>query len=147
MFSTSISRHVVRRAPTAAVRRWMGGGGHVPVPQSQNAPLWYGHTVQKEGWEESMYFYFAAGILLQAAVIMGAPETSIESWARPEAQARLKLASQGFTDFEFGKHYQDVEKQASMEVWNTYASRSVVPGDDDDEEEDDDDEEEVNDLT
>ena len=79
----------------------------MPVPQSQNAPLWHGHTVAKEGWEESMYFYFAASVVLQVAIIYGAPETSIESWARAEAKARLKLAAAGQTEFEFGKHYQD----------------------------------------
>lgn len=144
MFSNSLRRGLLSGSSTtrsgAAARRWMGG--NMPVPQSQNAPLWGGHTVAKEGWEESVYFYYAAGIILQAAVILGAPETSIESWARPEAQARLRLAAQGQTEFEFGTHYQEVEKQASLEIWNKFADRSTIPGDDDDDDEDDEEEEE-----
>jgi hypothetical protein len=141
MFSSSLRRSLLtsqRPAAAAATRRGMMAGGHsVPVPQSQNAPLWGGHTVAKEGWEETIYFYYAAAVILQAAVILGAPETSIESWARPEAQARLRLAAQGQTEFQFGTHYQEVEKQASLEIWNKFADRSTIPGDDDD----DDDEE------
>ncbi len=137
MFSHSCRRSILTRS--VAARRWMGSD--MPVPQSQNAPLWHGHKVAHEGWEESMYFYYAVGFLLQAAIVFGAPETSIESWARAEAQARLRLAADGQTEFEFGTHYQDLEKQASLEVWNKFANRSVIPGDDDDDE--DDDEEEV----
>lgn len=148
MFLASLRRTACSSRRTAIVRRSMASD--MPVPQSQNAPLWHGHTVKNEGWETSMYFYFGASIILQAAVIMGAPETSIESWARPEAQARLKLAAEGFTEFEFGKHYQDVAKQASLDVWDKYASRSTEPGDDDfddedEEDEDDEDDDEVND--
>jgi hypothetical protein len=117
----------------------------MPVPQSQNAPLWHGHTVAKEGWEGTIYFYFALGAVLQVAIVVGAPETSIESWARPEAQARLLLASQGQTEFEFGKHYQNVAKETRTELWTKYNDRAIIPGDDDDDDEDDDDEEEEED--
>jgi hypothetical protein len=113
----------------------------MPVPQSQNAPLWNGHTVQKEGWEESMYFYFAAGIVLQAAVLLLAPETSIESWARPEAKARLYLQSKGQTEFEFGTHYQDVVEKENLELWSQFAQKSVTPGEDDDDEDEEEEEE------
>jgi len=123
-------------------RRWMGGGGgHVPVPQSQHAPLWHGHSVKTEGWETSMYFYAIAAIILQVAVVTGAPETSIESWARAEAQARLKLADQGFTDFEFGKHYQDIQKKASLDAYDKFAIKAVIPGEDDEDEEEEEEEE------
>jgi hypothetical protein len=116
-------------------------GSDMPVPQSQNAQLWYGHSVQKEGWEEYLYFYYAVGFLLQVAVFMAAPETSIESWARSEAKARLYLASKGQTEFEFGKHYQDVVEAEHLELWSQFAAKAVTPGEDDDD--DDDDEEEV----
>jgi hypothetical protein len=117
--------------------------GDMPVPQSQNAPLWHGHTVAKEGWENTIYFYFTLAAVLQVAIVIGAPETSIESWARPEAKARLLLASQGQTEFEFGKHYQDVVNASQMEKWTKYSERAVIPGDDDDDDDDDDEEEEV----
>jgi hypothetical protein len=120
-------------------------GSDMPVPQSQNAPLWNGHTVQKEGWEESIYIFYAVGIVLQAAVLLGAPETSIESWARPEAKARLYLASKGQTEFEFGTHYADLLDKESMELWSKFAAKAVNPGDDDDDDDDEDDEEEEED--
>lgn len=112
-------------------------GSAMPVPQSQHAPLWHGHTVQKEGWEEYIYFYYAAGIILQAAVLMATPETSIESWAREEAKARLYLQSKGQTEFEFGKHYQDVVESENLELWSKFAAKSVTPGEDDDDEDED----------
>jgi len=151
MLSTILLRRTAATAgrtaapPSRITRRWMGGGdGHhgVPVPQSQHAPLWHGHSVQTEGWEASMYFYAIVSIILQAAVVMGAPETSIESWARPEAQARLKLAEEGFTDFEFGKHYQDIQKKASLDAYDKFANRAVVPGEDDDDDDEEEEEEE-----
>jgi hypothetical protein len=143
MISAMARARISSRAMLQQQRRRMGSD--MPVPQSQNAPLWLGHKVENEGWEGAWYFYCTAGLLMQAAVIFGAPETSIESWARPEAKARLYLASQGQTEFEFGKHYQDVLKEAKMEVWTKYADRAVIPGDDDDDDDDDDDEEEVRD--
>ena len=146
MFARALQRGLVTSTPRRSTnqtnttiaqmmttRRWMASD--MPVPQSQNAPLWHGHKVAKEGWEESIYFYYIVGFLMQAAIVFGAPETSIESWARAEAQARLRLAAQGQTEFEFGQHYQDLEKQASLEVWNKFANQSVIPGDDDDDEE------------
>lgn len=142
MLQSTLGRRSVVGARNAA-RRWMGGD--MPVPQSQNAPLWHGHAVKEEGWETSMYFYAAASIILQGAIVMGAPETSIESWARPEAQARLRLAEQGFTDFEFGKHYQDLEKKASLDIFDKFAARSTIPGEEDDDDDDDEDEEDEDD--
>jgi ESSS subunit of NADH:ubiquinone oxidoreductase (complex I) len=117
-------------------------GSDMPVPQSQNAPLWHGHSVKKEGWEEYMYFYYAAGMVLQAAVLLATPETSIESWARAEAKARLYLASsKGQTEFEFGKHYQDVVEAENLELWSRFAAKAVTPGDDDDDDEEEEEEE------
>lgn len=110
----------------------------MPVPQSQHAPLWHGHTVNQEGWEMSLYVWYAAGIVLQAAVLLAAPETSIESWARPEAKARLYLQSKGFMGFEFGTHYQDVVEAENLELWSQFAAKAVHPGEDDDDDDDDD---------
>ena len=88
-----------------------------------------------------MYFYYAAGVLLQAAVLMAAPETSIESWARPEAKARLYLASKDpDTEFEFGVHYQDVVEAENLELWSQFADKAVTPGEDDDDDDEDEDE-------
>ena len=117
-------------------------GGDMPVPQSQNAQLWAGHTVKHEGWEESIYFYYIAGLLLQGLVIAGAPETRIESWARPEAEARLYLASPeggGHTDFVFGTHYQELVKASQKDIWTKFSDKAINPGDDDDDDDDDDD--------
>jgi hypothetical protein len=138
--SKRATKPTVTTTTTTTQRRMMGSD--MPVPQSQNAPLWHGHTVQKEGWEESMYFFYAAGILLQAAVLTLAPETSIESWAREEAKARLYLESKGQTEFEFGTHYQDAVEKEHLELWSRFAAKAVTPGDDDDDDDDDDDEDE-----
>jgi hypothetical protein len=146
MFSASLRRTIVagRRATAPSQRRFLASD--MPVPQSQHAPMWGGHTVAKEGWEETIYFYFAAATVLQALIIFGAPETSIESWARPEAQARLLLAAQnGDFEPEFGKHYQDVVKESHAEIWTKYANRATIPGDDDDDDEDDDDDDDDDD--
>jgi len=141
------SRSLIRRTAAVTNRRQAQQqpirkmGGDMPVPQSQNAPMWHGHTVKHEGWEESIYFYYAAGLILQAAVLIGAPETSIESWARPEARARLYLASEaggGQTEFAFGTHYQDLTKKDQRELWNKFSERAINPGDDDDDDDDDD---------
>lgn len=149
----SASRNIVRRTATASARRQQirKMGSDMPVPQSQNAPMWHGHTVKHEGWEETIYFYYAAGLILQAAVLIGAPETSIESWARPEAKARLYLASEeggGQTEFVFGTHYQDFVKKEQRDLWTKFSDRAINPGeddDDDDEDEDDEDDEEDDD--
>ena len=147
MFSAS-TRAILRRSLASARRNQQTRkmGSDMPVPQSQNAPLWNGHTVKKEGWEEYIYFYYFAGFVLQAAVLMGAPETSIESWARPEAAARLYLASEaggGHTEFEFGTHYSEIIKKEQVELWNKFNDKSINPGeDDDDDDEDEDDEDE-----
>jgi hypothetical protein len=142
------SRELVRKVAGSVVRRRNQQqqirqmGSDMPVPQSQRAPLWHGHTVKHEGWEEYIYFYYFAGFFLQAAVLLGAPETRIESWARPEAQARLYLASEeggGHTEFAFGTHYQDLIKKERVELWEKFNDKSINPGEDDD---DDDDEEE-----
>lgn len=129
-------------------QRWMGGGGgDMPVPQSQNAPLWNGHKVQNEGWETTMYFYFVAAVALQAAIFLGAPpETSIESWARSEAKARLLLVQTGQVDeLEFGKHYQTMVDDNQAAVWSKFSDRAIVPGEDDDDDDEDEDEEEDDD--
>ena len=143
------SRHRLMTAkttvePIRTARRNMGGGGHTPVPQSANAPMWGGHDpkVVSEGWETSLYFYYGLAVVLQLAIVNFAPETSIESWARPEAQARLALKEQGFTDFQFGTHYKDVVTSQRSSSWEKFAERAIVPGDDDDEEDEEEGEEE-----
>ena len=134
--------NALHRSKLSFQRRTMGGD--MPVPQSQTAPLWHGHTVKNEGWETTIYFYYAAGLLLQAAVLLGAPETSIESWARPEAQARLVLKSQiPNQTFEFGTHYQDLMTKQNLDLWSQFAAKAITPGEDDD---DDDEEDEVRNI-
>lgn len=151
----SASRTIARRTAAASARRNQAQtqikrkmGSDMPVPQSQNAPLWHGHTVKHEGWEEYIYFYYAAGLALQAAVLLGAPETSIESWARSEAKARLYLASEeggAQTEFAFGTHYQDLVKKQHEDLWTKFNEKSIIPGEDDDDDDDEDDDEDDDD--
>jgi hypothetical protein len=140
-------RVALKRSTAAATARRQGSrrwASDMPVPQSQHAPLWNGHTVQEEGWETSMYIYAALAVVLQVAVIGMAPETSIESWARAEAKARLELKEKDpEMKLEFGTHYQDLIKDGQLATWTKFADRATTPGeDDDDDDEDDDDEEE-----
>ena len=130
-----------KRSPNKVLRRFMGSD--MPVPQSQNAPMWVGHdpAVVTEGWEGSLYVYYALAVVMQLAIITVAPETSIESWARPEAQARLTLKERGFTDFKFGTHYQDLLDNDRSEGWQKFTERSMNPEEDDDEDEEEDEEE------
>ena len=130
----------VKRSPNRVLRRFMGSD--MPVPQSQNAPMWVGHdpAVVTEGWEGSLYMYYALAVALQLAIITVAPETSIESWARPEAEARLALKEKGFTDFKFGTHYQDLLNDERSEGWTKFNERSMNPEEDDDDDDEDDDE-------
>ena len=123
----------------------MMGGGDTPVPQSMKARLWEGHPTQAEGWEGTMYFYYGVSFALVFAIINFKPDTTIEAWAQQEALARLKLKEEkGFTDFEFGKHYQNELMDGEADNWDKFTTKAIKPGedDDDDEDEDDDDEEE-----
>jgi len=114
------------------------------VPQSMKAKLWEGHPTAKEGWENTIYFYYGVSFVAIVAILNLSPDTSIEAWAQQEAQARLDLKAKGFTDFEFGKHYSDVENSGVSESWDKFTMKAIKPGedDDDDEEEEDGEEEE-----
>uniref|UniRef100_A0A7R9WUF9 NADH dehydrogenase [ubiquinone] 1 beta subcomplex subunit 11, mitochondrial n=1 Tax=Craspedostauros australis TaxID=1486917 RepID=A0A7R9WUF9_9STRA len=139
-------RSAARGANKTATKVGKRFGGDMPVPQSQNAPLWHGHDpkVVSEGWEMPTYFYYGVAAILQTCIIAFTPESSIESWARPEAEARLKLAEKGFTDFEFGKHYQAMVEEERTELWQKFADRATIPGDDDDDDDEDDDDDDDN---
>jgi hypothetical protein len=118
MFSAA-SRSILRRTAVAVRRQQQTTrkmGSDMPVPQSQNAPLWNGHTVKHEGWEEYIYFYYFVGLVLQAAVVFGAPE------------------------FAFGTHYQELIKNEQVELWDKFNGKAMNPGDDDDDDDDDEDE-------
>lgn len=101
-----------------------------------DAELWQGHPKHTEGWETTVYVsYSAAAVLL--AMVYFAPETSIQTWASAEAQARLDLKKKDPTiQFEFGKHYSD----PSMKYEYDDAVSPENPFNEDDEDEDDEEE-------
>ena len=112
------------------------------VPQSQNAKLFDGQP-EREGWEETVYFHTAIATIMIIIGLNFTPETSMNTWARNEAAARLILKEEhGFTDFEFGKHYQDEIKKRRPEEWDKLGSKFSPFKDEDDDDEDEDDEEE-----
>ena len=112
------------------------------------AKLWQGHPEGNEGWETTIYFYYTVSAVAIFCIVNFSPDTSIEAWAEQEARARLALKDKGFTDFEFGKHYQDVLMNEEAANWDKFTSKAIKPGeddDDDDEDDDDDDEDEDDD--
>ncbi|KAL7571249.1 hypothetical protein ACA910_008906 [Epithemia clementina (nom. ined.)] len=128
-----------RRSHKPVLRRNMGGGGgssHPPMPQSMKAKLFEGHP-EREGWEETVYFYYTVGFLWICYNANCLPETSVNTWARNEAAARLILKEEhGFTNFEFGKHYQDEVYVHSRKLgWEELNSKFNPFKDDDDEDE------------
>jgi hypothetical protein len=116
-----------------AQRRTMA---EMPVPQSSKAVLFEGH--HKEGWESTIAWFYPTSFALIVFILAGAPVTDIEAWANKEAEARLKLKSEGFTDFQFGTHYQTLSADERQQVWEKFSMKAIRMSDDDD----DDDEEE-----
>ena len=147
--SMATRRSVLRSLPSSSSsksaisrdggRRFMGSG--VPVPNSMKARLWEGHPTAPEGWESTIYFYYTVSFFAIFAIINFSPDTSIEAWAQQEAKARLALKAQGFTDFEFGKHYQDEMMNNEAANWDKFSMKAIKPGEDDDDDEDEDEEE------
>lgn len=70
-----------------------------------------------------------------------APETEIQTWAKQEAQARLKL--QDKNQLVFGTHYSNLEEESRDTKWDKFSTKSIRMSEDDDD--DDDEEEEVTD--
>jgi hypothetical protein len=118
---------------SAVQRRTMA---EMPVPQSSKAVLFEGH--HREGWESTIAWFYPTSFALIVLILAGAPVTDIELWANKEAEARLKLKSEGFTDFQFGTHYQTLSAAERAEVWEKFSMKATRMTDDDD----DDDEEE-----
>jgi hypothetical protein len=108
----------------------------MPVPQSSKAVLFDGF--HKEGWESTVAWFYPTSLALIVMILAGAPVTEIEPWAKKEAEARLKLKSEGFTDFQFGTHYQTLSDDERKSVWDKFSMKATRMNDDDD---DDDDEE------
>ena len=100
----------------------------MPKPQSMEAELWEGHPKHKEGWESTIYLTYGVATVLLTLTLF-APETSIQTWASAEAQARLDQK-----DAQFGKHHSAPEIK--------YDFNSGMADNPLDEEDDDDDEEE-----
>jgi len=86
----------------------------MPVPQSSQAVLFAGHP-QKEGWEGTMMWWYTSSLALIMVIVLYSPDTELSTWAHQEAEARLKLKSRGFSDFEFGVHYQKLETKTKQQ--------------------------------
>jgi ESSS subunit of NADH:ubiquinone oxidoreductase (complex I) len=125
-------------------KRGAGGGMDMPVPQSMSAKLFEGHPTN-EGWETTVAWWYTSSFIILVAIAAYQPETGIGAWAEQEARARLKLKSEGFTDFEFGKHYQGMSDEDMKAAWDNFTAKAVRMTDDDDDDEEEDDEDEDDD--
>lgn len=85
-------------APRSASRRQMGGGGEPGTLFGEKAGQ------AREGWEPIVYSCYAASAVLLIVGLANKPTTSINAWAKDEANARLKLKREG-EDVEYGTHY------------------------------------------
>jgi ESSS subunit of NADH:ubiquinone oxidoreductase (complex I) len=121
------------------VVRQFGSGGGVPVPQSATAELFAGHP-KKEGWEWTIGWWYPSSFILICLVLGTTPETSIQSWAREEASARLALKEKGFTDFQFGVHYSNLTEEQMKSAWDKLSNKTTRMNDEDDDEEEEDEE-------
>ena len=97
-------RHALRPARAALTpatrqqRRRMGGGGEPGTlfgEKPGDAP---------QGWEPIIYSCYGASAVLLIVGLWNKPTTSINAWAKDEANARLKLKREG-EDVEYGTHY------------------------------------------
>lgn len=133
-------RSSLPRLRALSQRRFMAA--NMPRPQSMDAELWQGHPKHKEGWETTIYLTYGAAVVIMGITYFFSPETSIQTWASAEAQARLDLKGKG-VKLEFGKHYSDPDvtyDYESVEPENPF-NEEEEEEEEEDEEEDDDEEE------
>lgn len=113
----------------------------MPRPRTMDAELWQGHSKEPEGWETIVYTTYALSAFMFFMISL-APDTSIQGWARDEAQARLDILEKDPNfKFEFGTHYNNPES-ANYEAYDKFYEKSTRPGEDDDDEEEEEEEEE-----
>jgi hypothetical protein len=116
----------------------------MPRPRSMDAELWGGHSKEPEGWETILYTTYALSCFMFVLISM-APDTSIQGWARDEAQARLDILEKDPNfKFEFGTHYNKGES-VNYEAYDKFYEKSTRPGEDDDDEEEEEEEDEEED--
>jgi hypothetical protein len=116
----------------------------MPIPQSLNAELFPGRVT--EGWETTIGVWYVSSFIIICGIVAFQPNDGIDVWAAREAQARLDLKeNHGFTDFEFGKHYQDVQEEKMKNAWDVFARKAFNMSDDEDDDEDEEEEEEEED--
>jgi hypothetical protein len=129
-------------------KRMMGGDGHMPVPQSENAVLFGGHSTHPEGWETTVHIGYSLSLVLCIFVLFFTPETGIDNWANQEARARLKLKEEhGWTNemFQFGVHYQNLNDEEIKQHWDKFSSKALKMNEDDDDDDEEEDEEDDDD--
>jgi hypothetical protein len=135
--SSLTARFAQRSNRSSVQRRTMA---EMPVPQSSKAVLFEGH--HKEGWESTIMWFYPTSFALIVLILAGAPVTDIETWANKEAEARLKLKSEGFTDFQFGTHYGTLSAAERANVWEKFNTKAIKMTDDDDDDDEEEEEEE-----
>ncbi|GAA5827529.1 hypothetical protein JCM11251_003849 [Rhodosporidiobolus azoricus] len=97
--STSLLRTALRRSPSPLLRQQQrsASGVHYNEPTGrlfgEKAPA-PGQKRIKEDWENIYYYGFGGGMLLGAVLIYYKPDTSIEGWARKQAQEKMAAAGE-----------------------------------------------------
>ncbi|GAA5849145.1 hypothetical protein JCM8547_006461 [Rhodosporidiobolus lusitaniae] len=95
LLRTSLSR---RASPSLlSSQRRAASGVHYNEPTGrlfgEKAPA-PGQKRVKEDWENIYYYGFGGGMLLGAVLIYYKPDTSIEGWARKQAQEKMEKAGE-----------------------------------------------------
>ncbi|GAA5999838.1 uncharacterized protein JCM10292_003765 [Rhodotorula paludigena] len=101
LLRTALSRRAL--SPSASLpglrqgQKRFAGGVHWSEPTGklfgETAPA-PGKKRVKEDWENIYYYGFGGGMVLGAVLIYYKPDTSIEGWARKEAQKKMAEAGE-----------------------------------------------------
>ncbi|KDN52981.1 hypothetical protein K437DRAFT_253632 [Tilletiaria anomala UBC 951] len=86
-------------ARTFVQRRFASGGGGYNPPTGRlfnEKPLPPGQKREKEGWESLWTYGMWGSIVFGTVLYMYKPDTSIQSWALPEATKRLEQSGKAW---------------------------------------------------
>ncbi|GAA5839626.1 hypothetical protein JCM9279_006001 [Rhodotorula babjevae] len=95
LFRSTLARRVLSPGVLGQRRAAGGGAYHEPTGRlfGEHAPA-PGQKRQKEDWENIYYYGFGGGMVLGAVLIYYKPDTSIEGWARKEAEKKMAAAGE-----------------------------------------------------
>ena len=86
-----------------------------------------------------MWWYTSSFVLL-VGIVGFSPDTEIQTWAKHEAQARLKYAQD---ELVFGTHYSNVAEERRDTTWDKFSTKALRMSEDDDDEDEEEDAEDA----